>query len=379
MGINWREFPLFHIFGTITFLVIGLLVNIVQVIGFLSIPRPTFHRLNRFAVSAIYGYLVFLADWWGGASLTIYCSDQFYERLQRKSFRERQLVLLNHHTELDWLFAWQLADRAGLLGGCRALAKKTLAYVPIIGWSSLMSGDIFLTRSWEKDQSTVKAKISAMEQQPLPTWLFLFPEGTRLSPAKLKASQEFAVSKGLPQLQHHLVPRTKGFCLVASSMKGGLLDLTFVPGKDSAPQTLSSLLSGRKVDTRVIVREFDLEEVPKEQEEASAWLHKLWLEKDLMKEKALEEDWEGLEKVGIKPFDEEGVGRVMALQRPFPAHSWSLYYGAITNVLVIFPLFYLIIQGGPFTWLVALIVLGFAWIALQQLVNVSKIKKKKNI
>ena len=113
-------------------------------------------------------------------------------------------------------------------------------------------------------------------------------------------------------------------------MKGGLLDLTFVPGKNSAPQTLLSLLSGQQVDTRffqhstykflcshrrVIVREFDLDEVPKEQEEASAWLHKLWLEKDLMKEKALEEDWEGLEKVGMKPFEGEGVGRVMALQR----------------------------------------------------------------
>jgi len=374
---RWKEFPLFHILGTITFLVIGLLVNIVQVLGFFSLPRTIFYRLNY--VNAIYGYLVFLADWvrWGGARLTIYCSDQFYEKLQRRSFSERQVVLLNHHTELDWLFAWQLADRAGLLGGCRALAKKTLAYLPIIGWSSVMTGDIFLTRSWEKDQSTVKAKISSMERQPLPTWLFLFPEGTRLSSAKLKASQEFAVSRGLPQLQHHLVPRTKGFCLVASSMKGGLLDLTFVPGKNSAPQTLLSLLSGQQVDTRVIVREFDLDEVPKEQEEASAWLHKLWLEKDLMKEKALEEDWEGLEKVGMKPFEGEGVGRVMALQRPFPARSWSLYYGAFTNVLVIFPLFYLISQGGPVTWLATLVTLVFAWIALQQLVNVSKIKEKK--
>ena len=30
--------------------------------------------------------------------------------------------------------------------------------------SSVMTGDIFLTRSWEKDQSTVKAKV----------WKFLF-------------------------------------------------------------------------------------------------------------------------------------------------------------------------------------------------------------
>ena len=32
------------------------------------------------------------------------------------------------------------------------------------------------------------------------------------------------------------------------------------------------------------------------------------------------------------------------MDRPFPARSWTLYYGAITNALVIFPLFYLIVQ-----------------------------------
>ena len=58
-----------------------------------------------------------------------------------------------------------------------------------------------------------------------------------------------------------------------------------------------------------------MEDVPEQQEEASAWLHKLWLEKDKIKEKALEEDWEGLEEMGIKPFEGKGVGRVMALQR----------------------------------------------------------------
>jgi len=372
-----KKFPLFHIFGTITFLVLGLLVNVAQVVCFLLLPRKLFYRLNYFAVTAIYGYLVFLADWWGGASLTIYCSDQFYEKLQQKSFHKRQVVVLNHHTELDWLFAWQLADRAGLLGGCRALAKNTLAFVPIIGWSSLMSGDIFLTRSWEKDQSTVKTKIDDIEQQPLPTWLFLFPEGTRLSPAKLKASQEFAASRGLPILKHHLVPRTKGFCLVASSMEGGLLDLTFVPGKDSPPQTLASLLSGQKVDTRVIVREFHLKDLPKEPEEMAAWLHKLWQEKDLIKEKALKEDWEGLEDLGFEPFKEAGVGRVMALQRPFPARSWSLYYGVVSNLVIILPLVHLIVQGGPLTWMMAWLVFALAWLALHQLVNVSKIKEKK--
>ena len=31
-------------------------------------------------------------------------------------------------------------------------------------------------------------QIDDLDQQPLPTWLFLFPEGTRLSPAKLEVT-----------------------------------------------------------------------------------------------------------------------------------------------------------------------------------------------
>ena len=34
-------------------------------------------------------------------------------------------------------------------------------------------------------------------------------------------------------------------------------------------------------------------------------------------------------------------------------------------------------QGGPLTWLMTLVFLAFAWLALHQLVNVSKIKEKK--
>ena len=36
-------------------------------------------------------------------------------------------------------------------------------------------------------------------------------------------------------------------------------------------------------------------------------------------------------------------------------------------------------QGGPITWLTTLIAFVFAWVALQQLVNVSKIKEKKDL
>ena len=326
-------------------------------------PRKVFHRCNYHLVAAIYGYLLCLADWWGGSKFTIYCSDEFHNKLLEKKLGTSQLVVANHHTELDWIFCWQLADRAGLLGGCRALVKDVLKFVPVIGWSSWMTGDVYLTRSWEKDKSHMPAKVTALEEQPNPTWLFVFPEGTRLTAAKLKASQDFASSRDLPHLVHHLVARTKGFCLMASTLRGGLLDLTFVQGEDSAPPTLLSLLSGRTVDTRVIVREFDLETVPKDPEQASAWLHQLWQEKDKLKELAGQGDWEGVEKLA------------KVSRRLSPARVWSLVWFLGTNVGVLGPLLVLLAQGSWLTWMIAMLAFAGAWVAFKQLVAVSKIKK----
>lgn len=44
---------------------------------------------------------------------------------------------------------------------------------------------------------------------PIPFWLALFVEGTRFTPAKLLAAQEYAASQGLPIPRNVLIPRTK--------------------------------------------------------------------------------------------------------------------------------------------------------------------------
>jgi lysophosphatidic acid acyltransferase / lysophosphatidylinositol acyltransferase len=44
---------------------------------------------------------------------------------------------------------------------------------------------------------------------PRPFWLALFVEGTRFTPAKLVAAQEYAASQGLPAPRNVLIPRTK--------------------------------------------------------------------------------------------------------------------------------------------------------------------------
>lgn len=50
--------------------------------------------------------------------------------------------------------------------------------------------------------------------------LLLFAEGTRYTEEKHEASLAFAREKGLPQLKHHLTPRTKGFTVSIPNMRG---------------------------------------------------------------------------------------------------------------------------------------------------------------
>ena len=48
--------------------------------------------------------------------------------------------------------------------------------------------------------------------------LCLFAEGTRFTEEKHAQSVEFARSRGLPILKHHLFPRTKGFCFLMKEL-----------------------------------------------------------------------------------------------------------------------------------------------------------------
>jgi lysophosphatidic acid acyltransferase/lysophosphatidylinositol acyltransferase len=50
--------------------------------------------------------------------------------------------------------------------------------------------------------------------------MLLFPEGTRFTEEKHEKSLEVARKKGLPLLQHHLLPRAKGFVVSIQALKG---------------------------------------------------------------------------------------------------------------------------------------------------------------
>ena len=43
------------------------------------------------------------------------------------------LLIMNHAYETDWLFGWMFCEKVGVLGNCKAYAKKVISYIPTIG------------------------------------------------------------------------------------------------------------------------------------------------------------------------------------------------------------------------------------------------------
>ena len=117
---------------------------------FITTSNIRFRKLNFYLMYAMYGYLQSLREWWRGSKIRIYCSRYLQDKMKKGEVDEHALILMNHHTEMDWLYTWMMGDRLGILGNCRAFAKDSLKYVPVIGWAWTMSDMIFLKRKWEK-------------------------------------------------------------------------------------------------------------------------------------------------------------------------------------------------------------------------------------
>lgn len=56
---------------------------------------------------------------------------------------------------------------------------------------------------------SLQSSFQELKDFPGSFWLTIFVEGTRITPDKLLAAQEFAILKGLPVPKNVLIPRTK--------------------------------------------------------------------------------------------------------------------------------------------------------------------------
>ncbi|ODV62404.1 1-acylglycerol-3-phosphate O-acyltransferase SLC1 [Ascoidea rubescens DSM 1968] len=172
-----------------------------------------FLATNIFFLSAAYG--VFASSFLfliGKSHLSQYTTARFFYYLFSKVLgidivvRNEQMLtqnlpgilVCNHQSTLDILVLGKVLPK-----GCTVTAKKSLKYIPFLGWFMVLSGTFFLDRK-NKDKSinTLNNAVKNLESKKRSLWLF--PEGTRsysntptLLPFK-KGAFHLAVDSQLP-------------------------------------------------------------------------------------------------------------------------------------------------------------------------------------
>ncbi|CAF4227221.1 unnamed protein product [Rotaria magnacalcarata] len=224
----------------------------------------------------------FLAQWWSKSDCILYINPDD----RKKIANENIIVIMNHKYDIDWLAAWVACQRMGMLKGSKIVAKQPLKFVPILGWCWICTETIFVRRAWESDRETLAndlRRIFANYPENHYFNLMLSCEGTRFTEKKRLASMKIAQEKGLPELKHHILPRTKGFTLLlqgAENRVEALYDITLGFKKTGAEPTLLSIIKGRSCQAELFIRRIPISEIPTDTEGSSNWVHELYREKD---------------------------------------------------------------------------------------------------
>lgn len=88
--------------------------------------------------------------------------------------KEHVLLIMNHSYEIDWLVGWVFCEKSGVLGNCKAYAKKAIQYIPTVGWAWKFAEFVFLERSYDKDKEIIKRQLNEIYDYPDPAWVRQF-------------------------------------------------------------------------------------------------------------------------------------------------------------------------------------------------------------
>jgi len=273
--------PLIQFLWGYIFLASGLLVNCMQ---FCMIPlwymgkTDVYRRSIRILNKAHWTMIPSLAQWWANLHVDAYATPETFHLLGK----EPAIPIMNHRGELDWIVSWIMCDYASILGNAKCFVKNVIRYIPCVGWSFWMSESIFLKRSLEHDKKSIDTGLKNLCTFEENFWVLIFCEGTRFTEEKHVKSMEFARQKGIPELKHHLLPRTKGFTIATNGLRSKVkcvYDVT-VAWKDGIELTLHDMVKGKSCVNSCLIRRIPIEEVPVDEKESSQFVHKIYREKD---------------------------------------------------------------------------------------------------
>ncbi|KAK3774603.1 hypothetical protein RRG08_035032 [Elysia crispata] len=275
---------LVHLALGYVFVTSGLIVNFLMLCSCVIWPfsRHLYRKVNTYLAYSHWSQVAFLAQWWSGTEIVLYMKPEDLKYLGK----EHALALLNHKYDIDWVMTWIMSERFACLGSTKVFSKKSLLYVPLIGWAWYFTETIFLKRQWEHDKNSIRRDLQRSCDYPKGYYvtLLLFPEGTRFTEKKHQASLEVCRAKGYPELKHVLLPRPKGFAVTVHGLKGhfqSIFNCTVGFENNGLAPTLMNIVNGKPLVGHFHMERIPLEDVPSETEEESAvYLRELFKKKD---------------------------------------------------------------------------------------------------
>ncbi|KZP32349.1 hypothetical protein FIBSPDRAFT_722715 [Athelia psychrophila] len=162
-------------------------------------------------------------------------------RVIKLNLPQQSVMISNHQVYADWWYAWCFTYFCDTHRDVIIVLKKSLKWVPFLGWAMQFFSFIFLARSWASDRAQLASALAAAAGPPAPLALLLYPEGTLVSPHTRPVSARYAAQHGLAHPAHVLLPRATGLHYSLRALVGGgaralsLVDLTIVyPGVPAA-------------------------------------------------------------------------------------------------------------------------------------------------
>ncbi|EJC98701.1 acyltransferase-domain-containing protein [Fomitiporia mediterranea MF3/22] len=147
----------------------------------------------------------------------------------------KMVIIANHQIYADWWFVWCLTYFMNIHQGLFIVLKKSLKWVPVLGWGMQIFRFIFLARSWASDKHYLVSRLAKLgrkaQLEDTPLAIIIYPEGTVPSKNTRPISKKYADKMGIEDMTHTLLPRSTGLqyslrALVPRVRNLKLLDIT---------------------------------------------------------------------------------------------------------------------------------------------------------
>ncbi|XP_013772705.1 1-acyl-sn-glycerol-3-phosphate acyltransferase epsilon-like [Limulus polyphemus] len=254
----------------------------------LALPTYIYQKGDDFCYSLYQRLVLFFFENLTGTEVILHGDGD--EVLRRK---ERVLYLGNHQSTMDWIVVHMLAERQGSLGHVRYIMKNSLQAVPLYGFYFYEHGCVYVKRG-NFNQSKMMNDLKYLKHKRIPTWLVIFPEGTRFNPflpQLLERSHKIAEDQGIQPFNHLLTPKIRGLHLALEQLRNSfdaLYDVTVVysntkdkkSGKRKPAPSMFEFAVGVCPQVHIHVSRIDIKNVPTTEEELKQWLFTLYRNKD---------------------------------------------------------------------------------------------------